>query len=274
VTIAIGCSLLILNILIFATFYYEREKRLNALRRSTSNSGGTTTTSSSSHHQQQYTFSQQKHSVSTASPRQKKLNTGTTPTSRASTSLKRRKENGGVGVVGIELGLSSQTASSSYYAMEMGGGGEEREFSCIGGGGGDLHLLSTYDDEDRGERSLLGPVVTSAATQVNYGNCPIKRYSAAGSTISRNRSRRSINELGMSIDMMSESVTNEPNFSPQSSRTVVQIGTTFVGIEEERDEGEGGKHFCHFRPQHQQHLLRQDSQADNSNSSFEDGQSS
>jgi len=260
VTIAIGVSLLVLNILIFATFYYEREKRLSILRRSTSRA--------------QAKKKEDQSNFTSSSPGLQ-LRTSSQP---QSSSLKRRKENG---VVGSGSGCGESMNTSSFYDADQGG-----EIRCCNDPRvsnselADLHL-STYVNVD--EDSCGSTVESATVGEVSYVNYPIKRYSECSGSVgtilrsgslSGNRQRRAINELPIPIDM-SESLTNDPNFSPQSSpyRTL-EIGTTFVGMEtlSYRGSQEYPSHI--LRPQYSSSAYHQQQRHQEDNSSIDDGQSS
>lgn len=275
-TFAIGCALLVLNILIFATFYYEREKRLNTLRRSASRS-------------------LQKKDQSFPSPGLQQNQSSSTPTN--SSSLKRRKENGGVCV----SGSGGIIGTSSFYNIDRSTRSSNEPRTSSSCAFGDLHL-STYVSVDEEPCGSTGESATVG--EVSYVNYPIKKYSerpasssmAVGtihrigsSSTSGNRQRRAINELPIPIDM-SESLTNDPNFSAQSSPyRALEMGTTFVGIEassyrqdhhhhchqQEMSQRSSQQYSRHYQNPHQAHIQQQQKEEQQEdNSSIDDGQSS
>lgn len=254
--------------MIFATFYYEREKRLSAFRALSV----TTTprrTSSSSHSHAEQTHLQSSNSCCT-SPRPQFHATPQTSRASNSSSLKRRKEP-------AELAKCSTSTYSSFYLDSCSGTANQPHFLQTSlarsygtpcgesnpisepAGAFDLHLVSYPPPDDS----------CAPSGDLNYGNYPIKRYST--STLTRKSSQTS-NEVdiepeaeALSIDM-SQSTTNEAHYSPQSSQ--IRGIPTFVGI-----EGYPGSSRSSFR-----HLLHTGGAhgglGDNSNSSFEDAQSS
>jgi hypothetical protein len=231
-----------------------------------------------------------------------------------SSSLKRRKENGGL-ALGGGLGVGG-TFYTSSTDIDRSGGRASESATCTRSRGPSYENLhfSTFLNEVEDPYpncSINANLLSSNPAHSHHGHYSMKRFYASSQSdrgdvgggsvevltsatscntpsrrenqqqqhrkeqhhISSLQRRAARNEHAMPIDM-SEGVTNEVNFSPQSRRTL-EMGTTFVGIEPSCSYLEDHSSQSHHRQHqlhHQPNSVRREQDDLEDNSSMDDGQ--